>query len=219
MRFFLDTAEIKAIREAMSYGPVDGVTTNPSLLGKEGGDPLKTLKTICDIVGGDISAEVVATEHEEMIAEARRLASLDPHIVVKIPMTKEGVRSIHILSKEGIRVNTTLIFTPIQALLAARAGAYLVSPFVGRIDDITYDGMKVAHDTVKIFRTYELKTQVLVASVRHPLHVLKAARMGADVVTVPPKVFDQLFHHPLTDIGLERFLADWKAAGFGRIEK
>ena len=217
MRIFLDTADVDAIREAATLGLVDGVTTNPTLLGRQGGDPLQTLKTICEIVGGDISAEVVATGHEAMIEEGRKLAALDPHIVVKIPMTREGLRAVRVLSQEGIRVNTTLIFTPIQALLAARCGAYYVSPFVGRVDDITYDGMGIIRDTITVFRNYRLTTQVLVASVRHPRHVLQAALMGADVVTLPPKVFDQIFRHPLTDVGLERFLADWRAAGFGEL--
>lgn len=217
MRIFLDTADVDAIREAAELGVLDGVTTNPTLLSRQKGDPIEILKTICDIVRGDVSAEVVATEAEAMVEEGRRLAQIDPHIVVKIPMTREGIKAIKVLSREGIRVNTTLIFTPIQALLAAKAGAYLVSPFVGRLDDITHDGMQLIEETVKIFKQYGFKTQVLAASIRHPRHVLIAARMGADVVTLPPKVFDQLFKHPLTDIGLEKFLADWKAAGFDKI--
>ena len=217
MRIFLDTANLEAIRHAVEIGVVDGITTNPTLLSKEKGDPIEILKTICDIVQGDVSAEVVATDSKAMIEEGRRLAAIDPHIVVKIPMTREGIRAIRVLSDEGIRVNTTLIFTPLQALLAAKAGAYLVSPFVGRLDDITHEGMQVVRDTVKIFRNYDLKTQVLAASIRHPRHVLAAALIGADVVTLPPKVFDQLFKHPLTDIGLEKFLADWKSAGFERL--
>ncbi|MCS7312548.1 MAG: fructose-6-phosphate aldolase [Acidobacteria bacterium] len=217
MRIFLDTANVDEIRRLAATGVIDGVTTNPTLLAQQGGDPLAVLKEICTIVQGDVSAEVVATQHEEMIAEARRLAALDPHIVVKIPMTAEGLRSIRVLSREGIRVNTTLIFTPIQALLAAKAGAYIVSPFVGRLDDIAHRGMQVIRQTVAIFRNYQVKTQVLVASIRHPLHVLEAARLGADIATMPTKVFEQLLKHPLTDIGLERFLKDWQSAGYGRI--
>lgn len=216
MKLFLDTADVDEIRRLAATGVIDGVTTNPTLLAQQGGDPLAVLKEICAIVQGDVSAEVVATQHEEMIAEARQLAALDPHIVVKIPMTAEGLRAIRVLSREGIRVNTTLIFTPIQALLAAKAGAYIVSPFVGRLDDIAHRGMQVIRQTVAIFRNYQVKTQVLVASIRHPLHVLEAALLGADIATVPPKVFEQLLKHPLTDIGLERFLKDWQSAGYGR---
>jgi len=216
MKIFLDTADVDEIRRLAATGVIDGVTTNPTLLAQQGGDPFAVLKEICAIVQGDVSAEVVATQHEEMIAEARRLAALDPHIVVKIPMTAEGLRAIRVLSREGIRVNTTLIFTPVQALLAAKAGAYIVSPFVGRLDDIAHRGMQVIRQTVAIFRNYQVKTQVLVASIRHPLHVLEAALLGADIATMPPKVFEQLLRHPLTDIGLERFLKDWQSAGYGR---
>ncbi len=210
MKIFLDTANLKEIQELVSWGVVDGVTTNPTLLSREEGDPHELLVQICETVQGPVSAEVVATDTEGMIREGRELASLHPHIVVKIPMTVEGLQATRVLSGEGIRVNMTLIFTPLQALLAAKAGARFLSPFLGRLDDIATPALDMLSDLVTLMENYEFETEILVASVRHPIHVLEAARMGADIVTVPPKVLRQLVKHPLTDIGLEKFLEDWK---------
>lgn len=210
MKIFLDTANLKEIQELVSWGVVDGVTTNPTLLSREEGDPHELLVQICETVQGPVSAEVVATDTEGMIREGRELASLHPHIVVKIPMTVEGLQATRVLSGEGIRVNMTLIFTPLQALLAAKAGARFLSPFLGRLDDIATPALDMLSDLVTLMENYEFEAEILVASVRHPIHVLEAARMGADIVTVPPKVLRQLVKHPLTDIGLEKFLQDWK---------
>jgi transaldolase len=210
MKFFIDTASIEEIKEAASLGILDGVTTNPSLVAKEGKDFRKLLEEICTIVDGDISAEVVATECEGMLKEGRELARIHKNIVVKIPLIKEGLKAVKILKAEGIRTNVTLCFSPNQALMAAKAGAYIISPFIGRLDDISINGMDLIRQVVTIYRNYTFKTQVLVASVRHPLHVVDAAMIGADICTMPFKVIDQLIKHPLTDRGLERFLADWK---------
>jgi transaldolase len=210
MKFFVDTGNLKEIESLVRLGIVDGVTTNPSLMAKEGGDPRRILKQICQIVRGPVSAEVVATKTDQMIAEGRDLATIDEHIVVKIPFTRDGVPAIKTLASEGIRINTTLIFSPTQALIAAKVGASYVSPFVGRLDDIATDGMLLIRQIVEIFDQYEFPTEVLVASVRHPMHIVEAARMGADVCTCPAKVLDQCFTHPLTDIGLAKFLADWE---------
>ncbi|MBI4417556.1 MAG: fructose-6-phosphate aldolase [Ignavibacteriales bacterium] len=210
MKFFIDTASIEEIKEAASLGILDGVTTNPSLVAKEGKDFRKLLEEICAIVDGDISAEVVATECEEMLKEGRELARIHKNIVVKIPLIKEGLKAVRILKTEGIRTNVTLCFSPNQALMAAKAGAYIISPFIGRLDDISANGMDLIRQVVTIYRNYNFETQVLVASVRHPLHVVDAAMIGADICTMPFKVIDQLIKHPLTDRGLERFLADWK---------
>ncbi|MEZ5316028.1 MAG: fructose-6-phosphate aldolase [Vicinamibacterales bacterium] len=212
MKFFIDSGNLKEIEALMPTGLVDGITTNPSLMAKESGDPREIIKRICRLVQGPVSAEVVATEADRMIAEGRELAAIDEHVVVKIPFTREGIRAIKALSGEGIRINTTLIFSPTQALLAAKVGAAYVSPFVGRLDDIASDGMGLIRQIVDIFDQYEFPTEVLVASVRHPMHIVEAARMGADVCTCPAKVIDQCFNHPLTDIGLEKFLADWHQA-------
>mgnify|MGYP001161805711 CR=1 FL=1 len=211
MKFFLDTANLDEIRDAASFGVLDGVTTNPSLVSKEGEQKgFKDLvREICEIVKGPVSAEVLSTDIERMIDEARELAEIHEHVVVKMPLTEDGIKATKIVSDEGINVNVTLIFSPSQALLAAKAGAAYVSPFVGRLDDISEFGMEMVGDIVQIFDNYKIKTEVLVASVRHPLHVVEAARMGADIATMPYKVFKQLVKHPLTDIGLERFLADW----------
>jgi len=209
MKFFIDSASIEEIREAHSLGLLDGVTTNPSLIAKTGKPFDEVARAICEAVPGDVSLEVVSTVGEEMVAEARRLCKYGKNVVAKIPMTAEGLKAVRRLSSEGIPVNVTLIFQPVQALLAAKAGAKYVSPFVGRLDDISQDGMQVAQDILTVFRNYGLKTQVLVASVRHPVHVLQAARMGADVVTLPLKVIHQLVRHPLTDLGLKTFLDDW----------
>ena len=212
MKLFVDTGNVKEIEALAAIGILDGVTTNPSLLAKEGGDYRQILKQICRLVKGPVSAEVVATEYEGMLREGRDLATIDEHIVVKVPFTKAGVRACKTLSGEGKRVNVTLIFSATQAWFAAKAGATYVSPFVGRLDDIGATGMNLIREIVDIFDNYEFPTEVLVASVRHPIHIIEAARMGADVVTCPAAVIEQSFKHPLTDIGLARFLADWEKA-------
>jgi len=212
MKIFLDTANLKDIREAASLGVVDGVTTNPTLLAKESGDPEQILLEICQTVDGPISAEVVATDAEGMIREGRHWAGLHKNIVVKCPCTVEGLKATKVLAAEGHRVNMTLVFSPSQALLAAKAGARFVSPFVGRLDDISTPGMELVADIVTIFGNYDFDCQVLAASLRHPLHVVEAARMGADIATMPMAVFNSLLKHPLTDIGLKRFLEDWEKA-------
>ena len=210
MKIFLDTANIEEIREAASLGLIDGVTTNPSLVAKEGRSLEDVAAEICEIVDGPISLEVVSTEADAMIEEGRKLASVHENAVVKLPTTREGLKALHTLSEEGIQVNMTLIFQANQALLAAKNGAAYVSPFIGRVDDVSTEGMKLIHDIIMIFDNYGYETEVLVASVRHPLHVLEAARLGADICTMPYKVFNQLLKHPLTDIGLEKFLADYR---------
>lgn len=210
MKIFLDTANVHEIEELTAWGVVDGVTTNPTLLSQEEGDPHEILVRICEVVQGPVSAEVVATDAEGMVQEGRELAALHPHIVVKIPMTVEGLKATRILSQEGIRVNMTLIFTPIQALLAAKAGARFLSPFLGRLDDIATPALDMLTNLVTLIENYPLESEILVASVRHPIHVLEAGRMGAHIVTVPPKVLRQMVKHPLTDIGLAKFLEDWK---------
>jgi transaldolase len=210
MKFFIDTADIGEIREAAAMGIIDGVTTNPSLVAKTGRKFRDVLLEICDVVKGPVSAEVVSTTHDEMMNEARELAGLRDNIVVKIPLLPEGLKAVRSCSQEGIKTNVTLCFSPTQALLAAKAGATYISPFVGRVDDISGEGMDVVADIIQIYRNYDFATEVLVASVRHPVHVLQSARMGADVATCPLKVLLQLTKHPLTDIGLERFLADWE---------
>ena len=208
MKFFIDSANLNDLQKAHAYGIVDGVTTNPSLIAKEGRDHHEQIRAICDIVDGDISAEVVSTEVEEMIHEGKVLAKIHENVVVKCPLTRAGIAATKILSSEGIRVNVTLCFSSTQALLAAKAGAYLVSPFLGRLDDIGSDGMELIREIVTIYENYGYPTQVLAASIRGPLHVKEAALAGAHVATLPLKVLDQLFQHPLTDIGLEQFLAD-----------
>jgi transaldolase len=210
MKLFLDTANVGEIQEAASLGILDGVTTNPSLVAKEQRDFKELVKEICSIVNGPVSAEVVATDLQGMLSEARDLAKIHDNIVVKIPLIREGLKAVKRLKADGIRVNVTLCFSATQALLAAKAGAYFISPFVGRLDDISHSGMDLINDIVTIYRNYDFETQVLVASIRHPLHVLEAAKMGADISSMPFKVFEQLVKHPLTDIGLERFLEDWK---------
>ena len=212
MKFFIDTANLQEIEKLVPLGIVDGITTNPSLLAKEGGDHRKILKQICRLVQGPVSAEVVATDAPGMIREGKSLASIDEHIVVKVPFGKEGAKACRALSDEAVRVNVTLVFSPTQALIAAKVGATFASPFVGRLDDIAASGMELIEQIVEIYDNYEYPTEVLVASVRHPLHVVEAARMGADICTCPAKVLDSLFNHPLTDIGLARFLADWENA-------
>src|SRR5512145_16488 len=206
MKLFVDTGNLKEIETLAAIGILDGVTTNPSLLAKESGDYRKILKQICQVVRGPVSAEVVATDTAGMLREGRDLASIDEHIVVKVPFTKEGVKACKALSSEGKRVNVTLVFSPTQALLAAKVGATYVSPFVGRLDDIATSGMHLVQEIVEIYDNYDFPTEVLVASTRNPLHIVEAARLGADICTCPAAVIEALFKHPLTDIGLERFL-------------
>jgi transaldolase len=211
MKIFIDTANLKEIKEAADMGLLDGVTTNPSLVAKEGHkDFREMLLKICEMVDGDISAEVVSVTCDEMLKEGRELAKIHPNIVVKVPLIKEGLKAVKIFKEEGIRTNVTLCFSPSQAVLAAKAGAYIVSPFVGRLDDISINGMDLIAQIVNIYKNFNYETQVLVASVRHPLHFVDACMIGADICTMPFKVIDQLVKHPLTDIGLDKFLADWK---------
>jgi transaldolase len=212
MKLFIDSGNLKEIESLVPLGIIDGITTNPSLLAKEKGDYKALLKKICQIVQGPTSAEVVSTDFEGMMREGRELAAIDEHIVVKVPFTKDGVRACKTLASEGLRVNVTLIFSATQAWLAAKAGASYVSPFVGRLDDIGTNGMNLVREIVDIFDNFEFTTEVLVASVRNPIHIVDAARMGADVATAPAAVIEQCFKHPLTDIGLERFLKDWEKA-------
>src|SRR5574339_492408 len=217
MKLFVDTGNVKDIEALASLGIIDGATTNPSLMAKAGGDPRAILKEICRIVQGPVSGEVVATDYEGMLREGRDLAGIDEHVVVKVPFTKDGVKACKTLSGEGIPVNVTLIFSATQALLAAKVGAAFVSPFVGRLDDVGTTGMNLIREIVEIFDNYEFPTEVLVASVRHPIHIVEAARMGADVATAPAAVIEQCFKHPLTDIGLERFLKDWEKAQAAKV--
>src|SRR5215218_1972343 len=212
MKFFIDSGHLADMEALVALGIIDGVTTNPSLLAKEKGDSREILKKICDLVKGPVSAEVVQTEAQAMIKEGRELAKIDPHIVVKVPFTRDGVKACKTLSDEGTKVNVTLIFSPTQALLAAKVGATYVSPFVGRLDDIATSGMNLIGEIVQIFDNYDFATEVLVASTRGPLHIVEAARLGADICTCPAAVIEALFKHPLTDIGLERFLKDWEKA-------
>ena len=217
MKIFIDSGNLKEIEALVPLGIIDGITTNPSLLAKEGGDYRALLKRICDIVQGPTSAEVVATDVDGMLREGRELAKIDKHIIVKVPFTKDGVKACKTLASEGTRVNVTLIFSATQAWLAAKVGAAYVSPFVGRLDDVGTTGMNLIREIVDIFDNYEFPTEVLVASVRNPLHIIEAARMGADVATCPPAVIEQCFKHPLTDIGLERFLKDWEKSQATRV--
>ncbi len=214
MKFFIDTANLDEIREAKELGMIDGVTTNPTLVAKEGcknrGDFKKLIYEICEVVQGPVSAEVVSTDVVGMLKEARELAEIHEHVVVKIPMITDGLKATHQLAEAGIKINVTLVFSPLQALLAAKAGATYVSPFVGRLDDISQTGMELVAQILEIYQNYIFETEVLVASIRNPLHVLEAAQMGADVATIPFKVISQLAKHPLTDIGMKQFLDDWK---------
>ncbi|MBW2061240.1 MAG: fructose-6-phosphate aldolase [Deltaproteobacteria bacterium] len=212
MKFFLDTANVDEIKEAVSMGLVDGVTTNPSLIAKEKADYRTRIKEICEIVDGPVSAEVLGLEVDEMIKEARELSKIHPNVVVKIPITTEGIKATKALSQEGIKINVTLVFSATQALLAAKAGASYVSPFIGRLDDISTVGMDLVEQIVTIFGNYGFETEIIVASIRHPGHVLEAALLDADIATIPFKVIKQLSQHPLTDIGLKRFLDDWEKA-------
>ncbi len=214
MKFFLDTADINEIKELAASGLVDGVTTNPSLVMKSGRKFLDVVKEICKTIPGPVSAEVISTDHKTMLAEGRKLAKLAKNVVVKVPLTPDGLKTCKALSDEGTKVNVTLCFSPAQALLAAKSGATYISPFVGRLDDIGTDGMQLIADIIQIYRSYDtIATEVLVASVRHPIHVIQAAKMGADVATLPPNVLKQMYNHPLTDKGLAAFLADWAKTG------
>jgi len=217
MKIFIDSGNLKEIESLVPLGIIDGITTNPSLLAKEGGDYREILKKICQIVKGPTSAEVVATDAEGMIREGRDLATIDEHIVVKVPFTREGVKACKALSSEGKKVNVTLIFSAAQALLAAKVGATFVSPFVGRLDDISTSGMNLITEIVEIFENYQFSTEILVASTRSPMHIVEAARLGADVCTCPAALIEQLFKHPLTDIGLEKFLKDWEKSQAARV--
>lgn len=209
MKFFLDTANLEEIREIANWGILDGVTTNPSLIAKEKMEFRALVREICSLVSGPVSVECVSQQSEEIVAEAQELASLASNIAVKIPITVEGLKATKRLSAAGAKVNMTLIFSPSQALLAAKAGASFVSPFIGRLDDISHEGMELVEEIVTIFNRYGLPTEVIVASVRHPRHIVEAALVGADIVTIPYAVMEKLVHHPLTDIGLEKFLQDW----------
>jgi len=210
MKFFIDTANINEIKEAAALGILDGVTTNPSLVSKEGKDFRKLLDEILAIVDGPVSAEVISTDYDGILIEGRELAKIHKNIVVKVPLIKEGLKAVRTLTSENIKTNVTLCFSASQALLAAKAGATYISPFVGRLDDISQDGMELISQIVQIYKNYNYKTEVLVASIRHPLHLVEAALMGADVSTMPFSVIDKLFNHPLTDLGLEKFLSDWQ---------
>ncbi len=209
MKFFIDTADINEIRAALEMGMVDGVTTNPTLVSKTGKPFLEVAKEIVETVPGPVSLEVVSLDTQGMVDEARQLANLGENVVIKIPMTVEGLKAVKILSEEGIKTNVTLVFSPLQALLAAKAGATFVSPFVGRLDDVGHDGMELIAQIVQIYDNYGFDTEIIVASIRHPQHVLQAALIGADIATIPFKVISQLAKHPLTDVGIERFLEDW----------
>jgi transaldolase len=212
MKLFVDTGNIKEIEALATIGIIDGVTTNPSLLSKEPGDYRENLKKICGIVKGPVSGEVVATDFAGMMREGHDIATIDEHMVIKVPLTRDGIRACKALAGEGLHVNVTLVFSPAQALLAAKAGATFVSPFVGRLDDVATNGMDLIREIVDIYGNYDFRTEVLVASCRHPIHIVEAARMGADICTAPAAVLDQLFNHPLTNIGLEKFLKDWEKA-------
>ncbi len=210
MKFFIDTANIDEIKKGMEMGLVDGVTTNPSLLAKEKKEPESIVREIVGLVRGPVSLEVIAKDSKAMCEEARKLSSLGPNVAVKIPMTEEGIKAVRTLSQEGIKTNVTLVFQPVQALIAAKAGATYVSPFIGRLDDISSRGMEIIEHTMTIFANYSLETEIIVASIRSPLHVLQAAVIGADIATIPFAVLRQLMNHPLTDIGLDKFLNDWE---------
>ena len=213
MKFFLDSANLDEIREAAELGMIDGVTTNPSLVSKEGGVDFKEhIAAVCALVAGDVSAEVTSLDAEGMLREGRDYARIAPNVIIKCPLTRDGLKATRQLTSEGVRVNVTLCFSAAQAILAAKAGAAYVSPFVGRLDDVGQNGLGVLAEIIEIYRNYEWPTEVLASSIRHPIHVVEAARMGADVATMPLKVLNQLFQHPLTDKGLEKFLSDWHRA-------
>jgi transaldolase len=210
MKIFIDTASVKEVKEASTLGLIDGVTTNPTLMAKEGRDPEEILTQICNLISGPVSAEVISLDTQGMVSEARELVRIASNIVVKIPLTKEGLKAVKILSQEGIKTNVTLCFSATQALLVAKAGATYVSPFIGRLDDISWEGMNLISDIKRIYSNYNFKTQIIVASVRNPMHVVNAALIGADIATIPFSVIEQLIKHPLTDIGISRFLEDFK---------
>jgi transaldolase len=212
MKLFIDSGNLKDIEALVPLGIIDGITTNPSLLAKEGGDYRGLLKKICQLVKGPTSAEVVATDTDGMLRQGRELAAIDEYIVVKVPFTRDGVKACKTLASEGIRVNVTLCFSPSQALIAAKVGASYISPFVGRLDDISTPGMQLVQEIAEIYRNYKFPTEILVASTRSPMHIIEAARLGADICTCPPAVIDSMFKHPLTDVGLEKFLKDWEKA-------
>jgi transaldolase len=212
MKFFLDTANLEEIKKIAGWGIIDGVTTNPSLIAKEGVPLEEQIRRICGVVQGDVSAEVISTTAKEMVTEGRVLARIHENVVVKVPLTKDGIIACSLLSKQGVRVNVTLCFSAAQALLAAKAGAYIVSPFVGRVEDIGWPGIKLIEDAVSVFKNYGFPTQVLATSIRGPLQVIESAKAGAHIATLPPKVLDQLFYHPLTEKGLEQFLDDYNKA-------
>jgi transaldolase len=214
MKFFVDTAEIKDIRELAATGLVDGVTTNPSLVAKSGRQFVDVIKEICSIVPGPVSAEVTATDHATMLTQGRKLAKIASNVVIKVPLTPDGLKTCKVLREEGTRVNVTLCFSAAQAILAAKCGASFISPFIGRLDDVGTDGMRLIADIVQIYDAYpEFETEVLVASIRHPMHVVDAAKLGADIATIPPAIVRQMYNHPLTDKGLASFLADWAKTG------
>jgi transaldolase len=212
MKLFIDSGNIKDIETLVAIGIIDGVTTNPTLLAKEPGDYRENLKKICQIVKGPVSGEVTATDVAGMLQQGHEIAKIDQHMIVKVPLTRAGIQACKSLSGEGIRVNVTLCFSAAQALLAAKAGATYISPFVGRLDDVGTNGMELIREIIDIYNNYDFTTEVLVASCRHPIHIIEAARMGADICTCPPAVIDQLFNHPLTNIGLEKFLKDWETS-------
>lgn len=212
MKFFIDTANVDEIREINEWGVLDGVTTNPTLVAKEGRDFMEVLREITAIVDGPVSAEVISTEHQAMIEEGKKFAAVAPNVVIKVPMTEEGLKAVKYFSRNNIKTNVTLVFSANQALLAAKAGATYVSPFLGRLDDIGHDGMDLIADIVEVFSVHDISTEIIAASVRHPLHVLQGAKLGAHISTIPYKTFKQLVKHPLTDIGLQRFLEDWEKA-------
>ena len=210
MEFYLDTANLDELKQAKEWGILDGVTTNPTLLAREGKDPRKQLEKICELVDGPVSAEVISLDSKGMIEEAQDLVKIADNIVIKIPLTIEGLKAVRVLEEKGIQTNVTLCFSPLQALMAAKAGASFISPFVGRLDDVSADGMNLVDEIMQIYTSYGFETRIIVASVRSPMHVLEAAKIGADIATIPFKTASQMVKHPLTDIGIQRFLDDWK---------
>ena len=213
MKIFIDSADIREIEELSSTGLIDGVTTNPSLIAKSGNEIIDTIREICDIIPGPVSAEVTATDHKTMMIEAEKLSKIAKNVTIKVPLTMAGVKTCHVLSKQGISVNVTLCFSPAQAILAAKAGATFISPFIGRLDDLGLNGMDLIYDIVDIYQNYEFKTEVLAASIRGTHHIVESSKAGADIVTIPPKVFREMYNHPLTEKGLDAFLSDWNKTG------
>ena len=213
MKIFIDSADIREIEELSSTGLIDGVTTNPSLIAKSGNKIIDTVREICDIIPGPVSAEVTATDHKTMMIEAEKLSKIAKNVTIKVPLTMAGVKTCHVLSKQGISVNVTLCFSPAQAILAAKAGATFISPFIGRLDDLGLNGMDLIYDIVDIYQNYEFKTEVLAASIRGTHHIVESSKAGADIVTIPPKVFREMYNHPLTEKGLDAFLSDWNKTG------